>query len=209
MEATAQGAGGGAPPQFKRRFRNFLIDPRFQLLWVFFVVLVITLIIAVMGYIVYDTVANSAQQLTVAQMANPEFLDQASIAAFEEDEARVKLRTILWISGAWLVLAVFLAGVTIVLTHKISGPAFKMKRLLGNIDGDHLQLWERLRKGDELQHTFTAFDEMVRRLRESRHQDIEVLEQVRAQLDDPASQAAAAQALDELIGRFKRSVEMK
>jgi hypothetical protein len=142
-------------------------------------------------------------------MANPEFMDQASIAAFQEDEQRVKLRTILWISGAWLVLALFLGGVTIILTHKISGPAFKMKRLLGNIDGDHLQLWEKLRKGDELQDTFAAFDAMVRRLRESRHQDIEALEQIRRQMQDPATAAAAGEALDGLVQRFKASVEMK
>lgn len=206
MEATAQGAGQGQP-QFKRRFRNFLIDPRFQLLWVFFVVLVITLIIAIMGYILYDTVANATDQMIVAQLS-VEGLAQEGVEAFQADGERVKFRTILWLAGGWLVLALFLGGVTIVLTHKISGPAFKMKRLLKSIDGDHLQLWERLRKGDELQDTFAAFDEMVRRLRESRHRDIEVLEQVRAQLADPASAAAAISALDELVGRFKDSVKM-
>ena len=45
-------------------------------------------------------------------------------------------------------------------------------------------------------------------LRESRHRDIEVLEQIRTQLGDPATAAAANQALDELLERFKDSVRM-
>lgn len=206
MEATA--ARAGQQPQFKRRIRNYLIDPRFQLRWVFFVVLVITLIVAGMGYILYDTVADATDQMIVAQLS-VEGLAPEAVEAFTEDGERAKLWAIIWLAAGWLLLALFLSGVTVVLTHKISGPVFKMKRLLGNIDGDHLQLWEKLRKGDELQDAFEAFDAMVRRLRESRHQDIEVLEQVRAQLTDPASAKAAVQALDDLVARYRASVKME
>jgi hypothetical protein len=206
MAATA--AGAGQQPQFKRRVRNFLIDPRFQLRWVAFVVLVITLIIGGMGYILYDTVADATDQMIVAQLA-VDGLSPEAMEAFQQDGERVKLWALIWLGAGWLVLALFLAAVTIVLTHKISGPVFKMKRLLGDIDGDHLQLWEKLRKGDELQDAFEAFDAMVRRLRESRHQDIELLEQVRSQMSDPATAAAAAQALDELVERYRASVRME
>jgi len=206
MEGSA--AGAGQQPQFKRRVRNYLIDPRFQLRWVAFVVLVITLVFGGMGYILYTTVADATDQMIVAQMA-VEGLSPEAVEAFQDDGERAKLWALIWLGAGWLVLALFLAAVTIVLTHKISGPVFKMKRLLGNIDGDHLQLWEKLRKGDELQDAFEAFDAMVRRLRESRHQDIEVLESVRSQLNDPAAAAAAAQALDELVARYKASVKME
>jgi len=206
MEATASGAG--QRPQFKRRVRNFLIDPRFQLRWVAFVVLVITLIVAGMGYILYGTVADATDQMIIAQMS-VEGLSPEAVAAFQADGERAKLWALIWLAAGWLVLALFLSGVTVVLTHKISGPVFKMKRLLGNIDGEHLQLWEKLRKGDELQDAFEAFDAMVRRLRESRHQDIEVLEQVRAQMSDPATAAAAVQALEALVERYEASVKME
>jgi methyl-accepting chemotaxis protein len=206
MEATAQQSA--QRPQFKRRVRNYLIDPRFQLRWVFFVVLVISLIMGGMGYILYDTVADATDQMIVAQMA-VEGLSPEAVEAFKQDGENAKLWAIIWLAAGWLVLVLFLSGVTIVLTHKVSGPVFKMKRLLGDIDGDHLQLWEKLRKGDELQDAFEAFDAMVRRLREARHQDIETLEQIRAQLGQPATAAAASQILDELIERFRASVRME
>ena len=206
MEATA--AGAGQQPQFKRRVRNFLIDPRFQLRWVAFVVLVITLVMGGMGYILYDTVADATDQMIIAQLAAPG-LDPDSVEVFQAEGERAKIWALVWLGAGWLVLALFLAAVTVVLTHKVSGPVFKMKRLLGDIDGDHLQLWEKLRKGDELQDAFEAFDAMVRRLRESRHQDIEVLESVRSQMTDPASAAAAVQALDELVERYRASVKME
>jgi hypothetical protein len=55
-----------------------------------------------------------------------------------------------------LVLVIGLAGV--VVTHKIAGPVFKMKRLLGELAKCHFRVVARLRKGDELQDFFDAFN---------------------------------------------------
>jgi geranylgeranyl reductase len=55
----------------------------------------------------------------------------------------------------------------IVFTHKVAGPIFKMKRLLRQVGAGKLVLRERLRKGDELQHFFEVFEEMVAELRKT------------------------------------------
>jgi methyl-accepting chemotaxis protein len=71
-----------------------------------------------------------------------------------------------------LVLGVGLAGV--VVTHKVAGPVYKMKRLLGEIAKGHFRVVARLRKGDELQYFFDAFNEAAAEL--SRRQEDEIEE---------------------------------
>jgi methyl-accepting chemotaxis protein len=69
-------------------------------------------------------------------------------------------------------LVVALGFVGIVFTHKVAGPIFKMKRLLRQVGEGKLVVREKLRKGDELQHFFEVFEEMVASLRE--HQEAEI-----------------------------------
>ena len=83
-----------------------------------------------------------------------------------------------------------------------------MKRLFSAIDGYHLQLQGKLRKGDELQAVFIAFDEMLRRLREGRHQDIEELGALRDMLVARGDADDLCGRIDELMVRYKDSVKM-
>jgi nitrogen fixation/metabolism regulation signal transduction histidine kinase len=69
-------------------------------------------------------------------------------------------------------LVVAMGAVGIVFTHKVAGPIFKMKRLLRQVGAGKLVVRERLRKGDELQHFFETFEQMVTELR--RRQEAEI-----------------------------------
>ena len=69
-----------------------------------------------------------------------------------------------------LVIGIGLAG--IIVTHRIAGPIYKMKRLLGYVGDGHLMLTEKLRKGDELQHFYDAFEKMVESLRKRQQDEI-------------------------------------
>lgn len=75
-----------------------------------------------------------------------------------------------------LVLGVGLAGV--VVTHKVAGPVFKMKRLLGELAKGHFQVVARLRKGDELQDFFDAFNDAADELRRRQEREIEQIDSV-------------------------------
>jgi hypothetical protein len=88
----------------------------------------------------------------------------------------------LWIMLTLLVVTIGVAG--IIFTHKIAGPVFKMKRLLRQVGEGKLVLRERLRKGDELQHFFEAFEKMVEALREHQKGEIAKVDAIIEKLDE-------------------------
>jgi nitrogen fixation/metabolism regulation signal transduction histidine kinase len=73
-----------------------------------------------------------------------------------------------------LVVGIGIAG--IIVTHRVAGPVYKMKRLLGYVGDGHLMLTEKLRKGDELQHFFDSFEKMVNSLRKRQENEIALLD---------------------------------
>jgi len=79
-----------------------------------------------------------------------------------------------------LVVGIGIAGILV--THRVAGPIHKMKRLLGYVGEGHLRLTEKLRKGDELQHFFDAFEGMVNSLRDRQEVEIGKLDQAIASL---------------------------
>jgi len=84
-----------------------------------------------------------------------------------EDQQKVLMITLVAALVAF-VAAVGMAG--IVVTHKIAGPIFKMKRLLREVGDGKIHVESRLRKGDEMHDLFEVFATMVDRMR-GRHED--------------------------------------
>jgi len=87
-----------------------------------------------------------------------------------------------------LVLGVGLAG--IVVTHKVAGPIFKMKRQIREVGEGKLKIPGKLRKGDELVDFFDAFESMVRSLRANQEREIEMLQSAIAKLEGHADDSA-------------------
>jgi nitrogen fixation/metabolism regulation signal transduction histidine kinase len=85
-----------------------------------------------------------------------------------------RMFVVLLVGLSLMVIGIGLAG--IVVTHRVAGPVYRMKRLLGHVGDGHLVLHEKLRRNDELQHFYDAFEAMVQSLRN--YQEIEI-----AQLD--------------------------
>src|SRR4051794_26816912 len=94
-----------------------------------------------------------------------------------------------------LVTGIGVAG--IIVTHKVAGPIYKMKRLLGYVGDGHLRLTEKLRKGDELQHFFDTFEKMVDSLRKRQESEIDLLDRAIAGLQGtvPEEQLTQLRAL--------------
>jgi len=102
-----------------------------------------------------------------------------------------------------LVLGVGVAG--IVFTHKIAGPIFKMKRLLRQVGEGKLIVREKLRKGDELQHFFEAFEKMVEDLRARQQAKIATMDGILVKLDaDARAQKGSAEIDPDGIAQLKR-----
>lgn len=87
-----------------------------------------------------------------------------------------------------LVVALGVAGILV--THKVAGPIYKMKRQLAAVGAGRLQVPSPLRKGDELVEFFDTFRTMVISLRERQEVEIGKLEQAIAALEGKAEPAA-------------------
>ena len=77
-----------------------------------------------------------------------------------------------------LILTVALGLTGIVITHRIVGPAYKLKLLLGDVERGRLNVRGGLRKGDELQDVGEAFQKMVQALRDRQEAEIAELEEI-------------------------------
>lgn len=93
---------------------------------------------------------------------------------------------------AALVIGVGLAG--IVVTHKVAGPIFKMKRQIRELGQGNLQVPSPLRKGDELRDFFEAFRGAVMELRKHQQEEIQTLDRAIENLERKAAEGD----LDEL-----------
>ena len=207
MQEAARSSQNAKPAQAKRQIRNFLIDRRFQLRWVFMVMVTVTLIVSFMGFFLYRTVAASTDQMVTQLLADDELTEASQQALLERGRAD-KMVTLSILVGSLFSLVVLLSLSTIVITHKVAGPIYKMRRVFSSINGDNLRLWDKLRRGDEFQEAFDDFSDMLSRLRENRRQDIEVLEGIRKLAGEQGNQEEILQKIDALVDRYNSSVKM-
>ena len=84
------------------------------------------------------------------------------------------------------VFVIFVGLAGIVVTHKVAGPIFKMKRQITDVGEGHLKIPAKLRKGDELVDFFQAFDVMVHSLRDRQEKEIALLEDAIGKLEGKA-----------------------
>lgn len=110
------------------------------------------------------------QQRTLEQQA----LELKQRAAGLAHQQRAMLWTLTSVLG---LLVVLLALAGIVVTHKIAGPIYKMKRQIREVSAGKLRIPAPLRKGDDLVDFFDAFALMVDNLRSRQQQEIARLEE--------------------------------
>lgn len=87
---------------------------------------------------------------------------------------------------ALTLLVVLIGFAGILVTHKVAGPIFKMKRQIREVGEGHLRIPNKLRKGDELVDFFEAFETMVINLRARQQGEIDKLDQAIASLEPKA-----------------------
>lgn len=188
-----------------RSFKNYIIDSRFQLKYTSMIVGVTVVISAILGVFIYKTsgevveesqkvVEESKKVSDVVKMSikdDPEYGQNPELAAaftqsstdadkkiMDQQQALVrKQRTMLGSLVGGLSIMVILIGLLgIYFTHKVAGPIYKMKMLLRQVGEGRLVFRGGLRKGDELQSFFEAFQTMVEKIRERQTKEIELLE---------------------------------
>ncbi len=136
----------------KRRIRNFLINPGYQLRLILWLTLVSVLLLAMNAWIFYRSFnENYAILLELAPMAG----DTKNQLAAEMTMILFKLGTVSFL----FLLVVSLLG--IVFSHRVAGPLYKFKKVFREIQAGDPELRIHLRRDDEFRDVAEAFNEMM------------------------------------------------
>lgn len=168
---------GGPGMHPKRRFRNYLLVPSFQLKYTGMVVGVTVVVASVLGLIAFEYSRGQTEMLSMNRMAaQGSSITEEFVRDLEEYSEAADRKVALSIIGGVLFLALVMTATGIVVTHRLVGPAYRLKLMLREVRDGRLRIRGRLRKGDELQDIFEAFQEMIVSLRAAQEQEIALLE---------------------------------
>ncbi len=203
VEARSVRPAAGAP---KRKLRNYLLDKRFQLKYTGMVVGVTLVVTSILGALAYQESMGQTEAMQIQLAMQPDLDPQAvaSLEAFGKERDRQILAAII---GGIGILAVALGLTGIVVTHKMVGPAYKMRLLLAKVAAGHLRVDGGLRKGDELQEVFNAFNDMVGNLRSRQAAEIAVLDDVLEQAQQAGTPSEIVASLRQLRQRMQAELD--
>lgn len=194
MDLTTGTSGPPAPLAAKRRVRNLLIDGALQLRLAAYLVAVAGALCAALAWMLWDAYQETSR---VVALSSPDAGD--ALATLFADGDRGKL---LVLTGALAVVLVLLLVSSLVVTHRIAGPAFALRRACQEIARGDLAPPRPLRSGDLLQELGEDFATMVASLRARDAQERAAVSGAAAVLRAPGSSAAAHAEVAAMLERL-------
>jgi len=190
----------------QRKLRNYLLDRRFQLKYTSMVVLVTVTVAGGLGYVAYGFSQGQTEALTAHIAAQPDLDTETAedLERFAQQEDR-KVRNAIIIGVLLLTLALGVTGILV--THRVVGPAYRMRRLFEGIREGKLQITTGIRKGDELQDLYRSFTDMVESLRDERSEEIAQLEDTLAKMEAAGVQSDFITELRAVLERIRNTVD--
>jgi len=190
----------------QRRMRNYLLDRRFQLKYTGMVLLVTVSVASGLGYVAYGFSQGQTEALTVHIAAQPD-LDVNTASDLEQfaRQADRRIRNVIVAGVLLLSLALGLTGILV--THRVVGPAYRMRRLFEHVGEGKIEVTTGIRKGDELQELFHSFAEMVESLRDQRGEEIAQLEETLIKMESAGVQSAYITELRKVLERIQKTVD--
>ena len=190
----------------QRKLRNYLLDRRFQLKYTSMVVLVTVTVAGGLGYVAYGFSKGQTEALTAHIAAQPDLDTETAedLERFARQEDR-KVRNAIIIGVLLLTLALGVTGILV--THRVVGPAYRMRRLFEGIREGKLQITTGIRKGDELQDLYRSFTDMVESLRDERSEEIAQLEDTLAKMEAAGVQSDFITELRAVLERIRNTVD--
>jgi len=175
MSATTTDAGRISQGAANRSWKNYLLNPQFQLKYTGMVVGVTAVIASVLGFAAFHFAHGLTEMNHIAMLNDPN-LDPSLLGSLDEMMRAQDRKTLLSIVGGILILCLALAATGIIVTHKIVGPAYKLQLLIRHLAEGRVELVGRLRDGDELQDVFKDLERMVDSWRRIQAEEIADLE---------------------------------
>jgi HAMP domain-containing protein len=186
------GAGEGRAP--KRRLRNYLLDTGLQLRLASYLLGVATLLSVGLGWLLWSAYRETSR---VIALGDPEVGDSIAAALAVEDRWRIVA-----VAVALALVLVCLLGAAVVITHRIAGPAFVLRRTCRQVAEGNLSRPRPLRSHDLLVDLAEAVAAMIDALRDREGSDRGAMVRAASVLRDPAAppedRAAAAAELERL-----------
>jgi hypothetical protein len=129
--------------------------------------------------------------------SDAEVLKQQQAVTKQQDELVAQQSQMrLVIVGVMMLLVVAFGMLGIYFTHKVAGPIYKMKMLLGQVGDGKLNFQGKLRKGDELQDFFETFATMVEKVKNRQAREVDALT---AAIESTRSAGASESAIGDLL----------
>jgi hypothetical protein len=192
MEPTATRATAGerpvrpgAPPP-RRRVRNYLLDTGLQLRLAIYLVGVATALSLGLGGLLWSAYRETSR---VVALADPEVGESIAAALAAADRERIVL-----VAAALAVVLVCLLGAAVVITHRIAGPAFVLRRTCSRIAEGSLAPPRPLRSHDLLVDLADSVAEMVDALRAREEAERAAVARAAEILRDPRATSDARSA---------------
>lgn len=169
----------GEPRKPKRQLRNYLLDTSLQLRLASYLLAFAVALSVGLGWHLWTAYRETSE---VVALSAPEV---ASALATEDRWRIVQVSVIL------VLVLVCLLGASVVITHRIAGPAFVIRRTCTNVAEGNLSRPRPLRNHDLLVDLADAASAMVDALRDRETADREVLLAAAQTLRDPAASETA------------------
>ncbi len=175
----------------KRRVRNYLLDTGLQLKLASYLLAVATALSLGLGWLLWSAYRETSR---VIALGDPEVGDSIAAALATEDRWRIVL-----VAMALALVLMCLLAAAVVITHRVAGPAFVIRRTCHQVAEGHLARPRPLRDHDLLVDLADTVAAMVDALRDREASDRQAMIRAAATLRDPgATPDACAAAAAEL-----------
>ena len=165
------------PSRSNRSVKSLLLDRQFQLKYTSMIVGVAAVLSLALGGFLVSKVKENSRILGLEGLGD---------AAFEAQLFSADNELVLVIAASLVVFLIILVGLSIVMTHRVVGPIYVMKRHLDALAAGRLPQIRALRKGDEFVDCHQALVQAVHQLHRELEQDIDVLSAALEALPAPA-----------------------
>jgi hypothetical protein len=195
MKAAYPGVPMPEPHAQKRRWRNIMLDVRYQISFALPVVLVSAALFAGLGYIAMRKV-DSATKISLNQIELTNAVGLENAAAMK-DELLERERTLRFgIVGVGILLSSGLFLFALVMSHRVAGPLHRLEAELNRLGSGSFGPPRDLRMGDLLADFYRRFGLACATLQQSEQLEVAALNRVvHAARLDPAWQNSEALAL--------------